>query len=302
MGYDPQKVIDFYKLNAEKMAPLYQARSPIGTRKEIPFEGHKPVRVIVNYPRRTIGNDLYPVYINVHGGAFAEGDAVTMDSFCQKVADELGILVINLNYRLFPEAYFPYPVQELDAVYRYVKENVVKLKIDTSRIAAGGFSAGATIVFGHEVSLIQKGEEGYKCILGGYPMTSGRHEDVDNDSEYAAATNELSAAMDLAMGKWIDNSMCSSLHASNEIIQKIKGAVIVFCGKDSLGKMGRDFALRLVSNGVPCFVREFRNAYHGFIEVNRPDYFMPDERKTEEQLKYCKEAEQFLINGLSVLL
>ena len=107
------------------MAPLYQARSPIGTRKEIPFEGHKPVRVIVNYPRRTTGNDLYPVYINVHGGAFAEGDAVTMDSFCQKVADELGILVINLNYRLFPEAYFPYPVQELDVLLDEVAEQRV---------------------------------------------------------------------------------------------------------------------------------------------------------------------------------
>lgn len=300
MAWDSDEVIEYYLQNARKMDPIYAGRLTMGMRKEIPFKDHKPVRVLVNMPRKERRSKA--VYINIHGGAFAEGDAVTMDSFCQTVADALGILVCNLNYTLFPESYFPYPIQELDALYRYLIGNANKLGIDPERIAVGGFSAGATIAFGHEIQLLEKGDEGYRCILGGYPMTSGRPEDVDTNSGYAATANQLSQAMDMAMGEWINKPICSCLLAPDDILQKIKGAIIFYCGRDSLGSMGRKFALRLVNNGVPTYVREFANAYHGFLEVNRPDYFMPDARKNEEQKKYCSEAEKFLIDGLSIML
>ncbi len=301
MAYSREEIEQFYRRNAAKMEPLYRERPTIGRKMEIAWDGHAPVRVILNYPKNN-RKEKYPVLINVHGGAFAEGDAVTMDSFCQRVADDLGILVVNLNYRLYPEVSYPYPVDEADQVCKELKAKAEEFHVDADNIAIGGFSAGATIAFGSEIRALQNGEEGYRCIFGCYPMTSGRHEDVEMDSPYAAAGGELGAAMDFAMEGWTEDPVCTSLLAGDDILRKIKGAVIVTCGKDSLGRMGRSFAARLAENGVKLFYQEFENAYHGFVEVNRPDFFLPDDRKNPEQAAYTEEAEKFMIDGLARML
>lgn len=91
MAYSREEIEQFYRRNAEKMEPLYRERPTIGRKMEIAWDGHAPVRVILNYPKNN-RKEKYPVLINVHGGAFAEGDAVTMDSFCQRVADRKSVV------------------------------------------------------------------------------------------------------------------------------------------------------------------------------------------------------------------
>ena len=58
----------------------------------------------------------------------------------------------------------------------------------------------------------------------------------------------------------------------------------------------------LDKNGVPVLFRKYKKALHGFVEVNRPDYFPDDSRKTPEQAALSDEAEEFMINGLNMLL
>ena len=57
-----------------------------------------------------------------------------------------------------------------------------------------------------------------------------------------------------------------------------------------------------MENGVPVLFRKYKKALHGFVEVNRPDYFPDDSRKTPEQAALSDEAEEFMINGLNMLL
>lgn len=299
MGFSTDYIVGFYRKRAAEMAALYDQRKTSGERRTIPFPEHKAVRVLVNHPRKPLDcSNGIPVYINLHGGAFAEGSAVLMDSFCQNVADALGIVVVNLDYRLFPEVYYPYPVEELNTVYDWLCGLTGPERIDTSRICVGGFSAGATIALGSATELIRHGRRGYCCVVGCYPMTSGRKEDVDSSSPYAATEGELSAAMDLSMGEYTDKPICSPLLEEDEYIRQIKSAVMITCGRDSLGEMGRRYVQRLKDNGVPLLYKEYPDALHGFVEVNQPDYFFPDERKSADQRQMAESAEQFIISGL----
>ena len=299
---DERKVIEFYNSESERMKSLYSNRSIQGKRGIIPWGSpdHDDIQVIWNRPLTGLQQNS-PVLINIHGGAFAEGSAVTMDSFCQKVADSLKILVVNLDYKLFPEVTYPYPVEETSVVHEYLIKKADLLSIDPDRIAVCGFSAGATIAFGSELELLQRGDKGYRCIVGGYPMTSGRSED-EEQCPYEATNDLLSMAMKMSMNGMENDPICSCLLANDAILKKIEEVIICTCGKDSLHSMGNDFAKRLVHNGVPLLYRDYKNALHGFIEVNEPSYFLPDERKNDEQLGYALDAEDFIIKGLSIML
>lgn len=48
-----------------------------------------------------------PVYMHLHGGGFLFGTIASEDALCARIACNLGIIVLNLNYRHTPE--FTYP-------------------------------------------------------------------------------------------------------------------------------------------------------------------------------------------------
>ena len=65
---------------------------------------------------------------------------------------------------------------------------------------------------------------------------------------------------------------------------------------------GKKVCSTLSSNGVRLNYIEYKDARHGFIEVNRPDYEPDDPRKTPEQAELNEIAEKFIIDGLASML
>jgi len=96
--------------------------------------------------------------------------------------------------------------------------------------------------------------------------------------------------------------VASPLMADDDTLTQFPATILLTCGKDSLCAMGTRFGERLNACGVTVLSKKFLSAYHGFVEVNREDYFSPDPRKTPEQLALSLEAEQLIIDGLAVLL
>lgn len=301
MGITDAELLEKLKEKQRKMQELYEQRTSIGKAFEIPREGRPAVKVLLNYPSEP-SEKPYPVYLNMHGGGFVEGDALTMDSFCQKLADRLGILVVNVNYILFPKEKYPYQIEEVESIRKYILEHGDELQADVTRIGLGGFSAGATLALGAVIKSIKEKSEGYRCCMCGYPMTSALAQDQDQESAYPAGDAEMLRAVKMFVDGEEKNPQVSVKFAEDEIVKAMEGVIIFYCGKDSLGKQGKEFAERLVRCGVPVLVKEYKEAYHGFIEVNRPDYFLDDPRKSEEQAIYTKDAEEFVIAGLSYML
>lgn len=275
----------------------YFAGEPV----EIPWEEALPVRFSVNRPK-VKPNGAMKVFINCHGGGFIEGDAKLMGSFCQKLADRLGIFVVNVNYRLSPDYLYPYQCREIEAIHAWLEENAEALGIDPRHCGIGGFSAGATLSLNCVVRALERGESRYTCCVLGYPLVTADTKENDWDSAYPAGDEAMMNVIGYYFNGQGDKPECSALNADEELLKKFPGVIEITCGKDSLGPQGRKFAAKLASAGVRLNYVNYPDARHGFIEVNRPDYDPNDPRRTPEQAALNDAAEEFIIDGLASML
>jgi acetyl esterase/lipase len=87
---------------------------------------------------------LLPCLVWIHIGAWMFG---SKDEFAKEVDTLLfhGYVVANIGYRLSSESILPAQIQDCKTAIRFLKENCAKYKIDSSRIAVAGASAGGQL-------------------------------------------------------------------------------------------------------------------------------------------------------------
>lgn len=299
---DLEKALEQVRAKQKRQIAEYEAQEFfLGTALEIPWEGRLPVRAYTHTPAVRPEGKM-KVYINMHGGGFIEGDAKQMSTLCQKLADRLGLFVVNVNYRLSPDYVFPYQCEEIELLRNYLDAHAGELNIDPSHCGIGGFSAGATLALNVVVRALERGEEKYSCCVLGYPMVSADPNENDRECEFQAADDLMMRVIGYYFNGQGATPACSALNAGDELLSRFPGVVEITCGADSLGPQGKKFAARLVANGVRTNYIEFKRARHGFIEVNRPDYLPDDPRKTPDQAALNVEGEEFIIDGLASML
>ncbi len=76
--------------------------------------GPVPVRVY-----RPEGPDDQPVVTYLHGGGWVVGDIETHDPVCRRLANEVGAIVVSVDYRLAPEHPHPAPLDDVMAALRW---------------------------------------------------------------------------------------------------------------------------------------------------------------------------------------
>lgn len=79
---------------------------------------------------------------SVHGGGFIAGDLETEHALNVRLAQELGLVVVAVDYRLAPETPFPGPLEDVYAGLVWTAQHAYELGIDPQRIAIHGASAG----------------------------------------------------------------------------------------------------------------------------------------------------------------
>ncbi|NND68641.1 MAG: alpha/beta hydrolase, partial [Halioglobus sp.] len=100
----------------------------------------------------------------IHGGGMIIGSVSQNDRECIRYANELGILVASVAYRLAPEHPFPAPLDDCFEVWEWLTSRAGELAIEPERIVVSGQSAGG----GLAASLAQK-----VCDAGG-PQPAGQ--------------------------------------------------------------------------------------------------------------------------------
>lgn len=88
-----------------------------------------------------VSGSLRPAIVVVHGGGWLAGNKWTISGYAQQLA-ELGICVLNINYRLAPDAKFPAQVDDVREALLYLSDHAEQLSIDPVRIGLFGYSAG----------------------------------------------------------------------------------------------------------------------------------------------------------------
>ena len=174
---------------------------------------------------------------------------------------------------------------------RYFAAHAEAHGIDPEKMAVGGHSAGAHLACCADFVLAQQGFR-LRAQMLVYPVA-----DMTSDNEGFRRYRTLW----FPEGGW-DLPHVSPLHAPAAMLERVSPAIFVICGRDELRSEGLAYARRLLDLGVEVKVREYRDAEHGFLEVNRPDYPQDDPRISAEQAALARDCERHLIRELRATL
>src|SRR5215218_4785094 len=125
-----------------------------------------------------------PALMWIHGGGMVLGDAAQDSGFCRRIADQLNIVVVSVEYRRAPEHPFPMPLEDCYTALQWLARQP---DIDPARIAVGGASAGGGLAAALALLAKERGEIRPVLQLLSYPMLDdpvvGRVFDFDQTVE-----------------------------------------------------------------------------------------------------------------------
>jgi acetyl esterase/lipase len=87
----------------------------------------------------------YPGVIVVHGGSWGGRHRGDMSKIAELIASN-GFVVMNISYRFAPEYRYPAQIEDTSHAIEWFKANADKYKVDASKLAGWGYSAGGHII------------------------------------------------------------------------------------------------------------------------------------------------------------
>ncbi len=111
------------------------------------------------------GAGPHPAVLVIHGGGWSRGERSDMDKYARRLV-EAGYVVMNLSYRLAPDHRFPAQTEDVAAAHAWLVEHAPRYRVDPSRIAALGYSAGAHLALMHGL-VPDTGSPRLKAVVAG---------------------------------------------------------------------------------------------------------------------------------------
>jgi acetyl esterase/lipase len=151
--------------------------------------------------------------ILVHGGGWIAGDKQQYITYLFKPLADAEFVWISINYRLAPRFAFPAPADDVELAIQYVRKNAARFKIDPTRIALIGESAG-----GHLVSYVGAREKDHE--IAAVVSLYGVHDFVAAAVEWKPIPTELYQLFGI-----------SEVEATN-VSRLVEGSPVAFIHKD----------------------------------------------------------------------
>ena len=213
---------------------------------------------------------LRPGVLFLHQGGFVIGDLDSCDTFCSRMADELGAVVISLDYRLAPEHRFPAQADDADETWAWINEHAEGLGIDRSKLVVCGDSAGGQMTAALCHRIRDEGGQQPAVHVMVYPFVDATADDgsmvscadvfpLTTDTMDWFESNHLPDGFDRA-----DPSLSVAL-APN--LSGLPPAIVVTAGFDPLRDQGMSYALKLRAAGVEVTDRCEDSLSHSFLSL-----------------------------------
>lgn len=219
-----------------------------------------------------------PAYLHFHGGGFWVGGGLEMLRLSGPVhaarARALGVVVIDVDYRMAPEHKFPLPVEDCYAALTWVAAHADRLGIDATALAVGGGSAGGALAAAVALMSRDRGGPALAALALNIPVT---------DSGCSSASTRLFAEgytmtrqhalemwdMYLASPADAHDPYASPAHATT--LRGLPPTLVVLGDYDVLRDEGTAFAQRLVEDGVTVTVRRLPQTHGAALPENGPE-------------------------------
>lgn len=243
--------------------------------------------------------DVYPLYINIHGGGFVAPHGKRDTIFCSRIASKIGCKVIDIDYKLAPDYTFPTAIYECYDIVKWAIEHAEELHIDIERIAIGGQSAGGNLAAGVSLMANESKEFNIKLQILAYPFLDADTDPEDkvkrfieengaSDAQFIPADRARKFNMlYLESEKDKDNPLVSLVCAKKNALVGLPTALIITAGKDTLYYEAEKYAMMMISVGTQVTIKKFINSNHGFT-INCVDEY------EESQLLIIDMLEKYL--------
>jgi len=214
--------------------------------------------------------DTSPGIVYFHGGGFTLGDLDTHDRYCQHLAQDAGVRVMAIDYRLAPENPFPAAIEDGVAAFRCVARRAKEFDMDPTRLAVMGDSAGGNLsaVIAHRTKkdvirpalqvLVYPAVDGtcamksHELFAKGWILTADQV-----DWFYHCYVGDDRAAR-------IQPDVSPLYHPD---FQGLPRALVYTAGFDPLRDEGIAYAEKLEKEGIPTRHYCFRSLTHGFVSM-----------------------------------
>ena len=231
-----------------------------------------PVAMRVYRPLGAAAGATLPALVYFHGGGWVIGDLDTHDTLCRELANGAGVCVVAVDYRRAPDHRFPAAVDDCYAATRWIVAQAAALRIDPTRLAIGGDSAGGNLAAVVAIAARDAGDLPLAYQLLIYPATDQR---AASPSHTANGQGYLLTSDSVAYYRahylereedWPDWRASPLLH---EDLSRLPPALVLTAGFDPLRDEGAAYADRLSAAGNRVAYVCFERQIHGFILMGK---------------------------------
>lgn len=226
-----------------------------------------PIPVRVYWPQT--GSNGLPVVVYFHGGGWVLGGLDSHDPLCRSLANEVGAVVVSVDYRLAPEHRFPAAAEDAYAATAWVHAHATELGAAPSRLAVAGDSSGGNLAAVVALMARDRGGPPLRFQLLVYPVVDYARNTPSyraNAEGYFLTATHMRWYWDQYLGT-ADGAgpYASPLRAHD--LRGLPPAYVVTAEFDPLRDEGEAYAQRLREAGVPVSVRRYDGMFHGFFSL-----------------------------------
>jgi len=233
-------------------------------------DGAPDVRVRIYVPDRIAAP---AALFDVHGGGFIVGDLEMGHAGYLRLARELGVVVVAVDYRLAPEGPFPAGLEDCYAALVWTAKHASELGVDPARIVIHGVSAGGGLCAGLALLARDRGGPAIAFQYLGVPELDDR---LETPSMRAFVDTPLwnrpkaEYSWDCYLGEGVRGTEGVPVYAAPARatdLTKLPPAYISVMEFDPLRDEGIAYARALLAAGVTVELHLFPGTFHGSAMV-----------------------------------
>jgi acetyl esterase len=208
----------------------------------------------------------------MHGGGWVIGNLDSHDRLCRQLANQAGICVVSVDYRLAPEHPYPAAIDDCADAWQWVHDHASELKVDAKRMGVAGDSAGGNLAavlalmardgqvpackmqaLIYPVTDLTASSEGYRRVTSGVPLT-------DRTMHYFIAHYTPREE---------DRRHWRASPAFAESLAGLPKTLVLTVAHDPLCEEGREYARRLEQADVAVTSLHLADHMHGMLTHGR---------------------------------
>ncbi|KAI9493375.1 Alpha/Beta hydrolase protein [Zychaea mexicana] len=217
-------------------------------------------------------NDVLPVVVYYHGGGWVFGSKHTHGKVIRDICVKNHVALVFVDYPLAPEVKFPTIHEVSYSALSWVVENGASIKVDLSKLAICGDSAGGNLSASLALMAKERGlGNAIKAQILIYPSAAPTREPYESYKLFGGGDYSLSLADIDFFGKAYytgeKNKIGFPLMATQEDMKDLPPALVLVAEADVLRDEGEEYARRLTEAGVATAAVRVIGAIHGYVTV-----------------------------------